>query len=119
MSLTPLIDVVFLLLIFFVMAGRFADEARLVIKSPSPSPAAEIPSEAPPAMMLVQVDADGGLTLLGSTVNAEELAARQPDNTSVVLRLAPEMPLEIMVGVIDGLNAAGVDGLSYWPESER
>lgn len=113
--LTPLIDVVFLLLIFFVMAGRFAEEARLVL-SDTPAEAAEQQTPAP--MMMVEVTKDGSMRLLGDDIAAAELAARLPEEATVVLRLAPDMALEIMVGLIDTLKREGVERLSYWPEPE-
>jgi len=112
-ALTPLIDVVFLLLIFFVMAGRFAEETRLVLKA---APAGEAASTAEPAsdpIVLVGVASDGRLSVAGREISAVQLASTLPQDASVVLRLDPTLPLEIMVGVVDGLRAAGVDRVSY------
>lgn len=112
--LTPLIDVVFLLLIFFVMAGRFTEESRLVLSGAATAEPSQIAE--PPRSMLVQVDRSGGLLLLGQAIEPASLAARRPDDVMVVLRLAPAMSLEVMVEVIDRLKAVGIDELSYWPE---
>lgn len=117
LPLTPLIDVVFLLLIFFVMAGRFADEARIVLKT-APQGGAQTPVETQTSpMMLVSVDQTGQLSLLGKPVTNDELAAKRPADASIVLKLAPKMPLEVMVDVIDQLKTSGIDKLSYLPSA--
>jgi len=116
-SLTPLIDVVFILLIFFVMAGRFSQETRLVLRSSAePTEDAATPADAPAApMALVGVDADGALVLAGEPVQPDELAARLPPDAVLVLRLAPALDVETMVSVIDRLRRAGLERLSYLP----
>lgn len=112
-ALTPLIDVVFLLLIFFVMAGRFAEETRLVLKAEAAADAPPLSASETPPMMLVNVALDGTLSLAGRDVLPDQLALAMPADASVVLRLHPDLPLDTMVSVIDGLRANGVTRLSY------
>ena len=109
----------FILLIFFVMAGRFSEETRLVLRSavPPSETAASSPSSASSPTALVEVDRDGVLGLAGRVVQPDELAESLPDGAAVVLRLAPELSVETMVAVIDGLRQAGVERLSYLPRA--
>ena len=58
MSLTPLIDIVFLLLIFFLVATRFAEEDReLDVVLPTASEAQ--PLVVQPQQIFVNIDQDG------------------------------------------------------------
>jgi biopolymer transport protein ExbD len=56
-NLTPLIDVVFLLLIFFMVSTTFKDEARLRVQLPEAG-GEEIPSEEP-EMIRILIDQSG------------------------------------------------------------
>ena len=65
LNLTPLIDVVFLLLIFFLVATRFAQEDReLPVKLPSASNA--LPMTMEPNEIVINVDAAGGYVVRGN-----------------------------------------------------
>lgn len=61
-DLTPLIDVVFLLLIFFMVSTTFIRESRLEIELPEASAAAEVEVDSP---LEVTVTADGNLAVDG------------------------------------------------------
>lgn len=89
-QLTPLIDVIFLLVIFFVSTSSFLPTARLALTSPNAEEKAEaIPGDAParetgetaalpPAAwpLLVTVRGDGEVTVNGEPVAAEGLVAQ-------------------------------------------
>ncbi|NKN32089.1 ExbD/TolR family protein [Marichromatium bheemlicum] len=57
-NLTPLIDVVFLLLIFFMVSTSFKDEARLRVQLPE-ADGAPAPAEEPPETLTLVIDAEG------------------------------------------------------------
>ncbi len=65
-ELTPLIDVVFLLLIFFMVSSTFKDEARLAVDLPESS--AET-SDQPPQSLEVVLTADGRYFINGEPLN--------------------------------------------------
>ena len=81
-NLTPLIDVVFLLLIFFMVSTTFDTTSQLKIRLPEASP--NETSTQPQKLNLV-IDADGKFIL-----NSRELV----DNRSATLRAALERALE-------------------------
>ena len=65
LSITPLIDVVFLLLIFFLVSSRFAEEEReLELNLPSVSEA--LPATAQPNELVVNIDQEGRFFIDGS-----------------------------------------------------
>ena len=93
MSLTPLIDVVFLLLIFFLVATRFAEEDRqLDVQLPTASEAR--PMVLKPKDIELSIDRDGRYSIgSGGPMAAEELegalsraAVNNPLTQSVVIR---------------------------------
>ena len=73
-NLTPLIDVVFLLLIFFLVATRF-DQQEREINVNLPEVAAAQPLSMPPKEIIVNVTKDGGYKVSGRDYNEQNLAA--------------------------------------------
>ncbi|MEM7813219.1 MAG: biopolymer transporter ExbD [Planctomycetota bacterium] len=75
LNLTPMIDVVFLLIIFFMVGSRFTDDERqLDIRLPTTAETLTLTSLPDP--LTVSVDLEGGITLDGETVSAEQLEQR-------------------------------------------
>lgn len=70
-NLTPLIDVVFLLLIFFMVSSRFVDETDLRLELPAAASAQPMASTA----VIVDIDADGAYRVDGRSTGANELLA--------------------------------------------
>ena len=69
LSLTPLIDVVFLLLIFFLVASRFAQEDR-EMDFPLPSASEAKPLIVQPRDLFVNIDKDGRVFIDGAPMEA-------------------------------------------------
>lgn len=112
-SLTALIDVVFILLVFFMLASSFLDWRSITLDAPTAG-AQAAPME---GAMLVEVRTTG-LRLAGRPVTLEELEGRirarlagKPDQ-AVFVKPAPGVPLQQAVAVLDRLSAAGVSKLS-------
>ncbi len=79
LNLTPLIDVVFLLLIFFLVSSRFADEEReLDLNLPSVTEA--LPATLQPQELIVNIDKEGRYFIDGGF--------RQPEQVEQILRRA-------------------------------
>lgn len=113
MSLTPLIDVVFILLLFFMLASSFADLRSITLDAPASG--AGTPSVE--GALLVEVRLDG-VRFAGRYVSLDDLAARirgqldaHPDRR-VLVRPAERVSLQDTVRVLDRLSAAGVRNLS-------
>ena len=72
LSLTPLIDVVFLLLIFFLVATRFAEEEReMDVVLPEASEARPLIAE--PKQLFVNIDREGRYFVSGAQLDAQQL----------------------------------------------
>jgi len=92
LSVTPLIDVVFLLLIFFLVSSRFSEEEReLDLNLPNVSEA--LPATLEPSELVINIDAEGRFFIDGAFRQAEEVEqilrrsqANNPLTQSVVIR---------------------------------
>ncbi len=110
-SLTPMIDVVFLLLVFFMLASRFGIEAHLPMQVAGG--AGQAPYSGPPRLVDIAPDA---LRLNGQTVDQTVLAAalselmESPGDT-VILRAREGADLQRVVDVMQGLRASGFTAL--------
>jgi biopolymer transport protein ExbD len=104
-SLTPMIDVVFLLLVFFLLAARFAPEGAI----PLSAPGAGAPYEGPPRLVEVRPE---GLSLNGVPLASEALLAELtrlaagPED-AVILRARGGATLQHLVAAMELLRDAG------------
>ncbi|XZE54742.1 ExbD/TolR family protein [Planctomycetaceae bacterium SH139] len=114
LSLTPLIDVVFLLLIFFLVTSRFdEEERRLPIELPIATSAT--PMTQRPREVMVDIDREGGFYVNGKALSPAELeetlrraVASNPTNQMVVIRADAGVPFQPVVSVMDMCNRTGV-----------
>lgn len=113
-SLTPLIDVVFILLVFYMLAA--AAPRWEAIKLDSPVQGAE-QNVGPPALV-IRLEADGGLTLDGADTSVEglsdtiETALDAAPDRPVVVQPAPGVPLQRVVTILGRLSALPVPAVS-------
>ena len=122
-SLTPLIDVVFLLLIFFMVSTSFSELTQLVVDLPEAEGA---PASADTAVLLF-VDVTGNMTLDGEPVpnDARGLSAamgqRLSGNTDIPITLSADAmtPHQYVVTAIDVAAQLNVTRLSIATENTR
>ena len=114
MSLTPLIDIVFLLLIFFLVATRFAEEDReLDVVLPTASEAQ--PLVVQPQQIFVNIDQDGTFYLGVEHLDSQQLemalrqnAANNPANMSVKIRADQRSDCQSLITVMNLCNQVGI-----------
>jgi biopolymer transport protein ExbD len=122
-DITPLIDVVFLLLIFFMVTTTFQQETRLKVDLP------EAVSGAPSVRqerIVLEVSAEGGYRLQGESVAATRdalraaLAALGPvGDRPLVLQADGKAPHDAVVRAMDAARLSGFDKLSVAAQSAR
>ena len=117
LNLTPMIDVVFQLLIFFMVATTFLDpEKEIGIELPEAA-SGEAPDEES-SELIINIFADGRIILSGREVAAESLlgelkAAAQADpQTPVTIRGDRLVHHERVVQVMDACGQAGLLNLA-------
>ena len=115
-SLTPLIDVVFILLVFFMLASSFADWRTIEVTPPL---AASGQSQGFTGAVLIKVQEGGQIRLSGETLSFDQIADRlkrmisdAPDRRFIV-KTSERVRLQDLVDVLDRLAAAGVVDIAF------
>ena len=113
-ALTPLIDVVFILLIFFMLVSSFLDWRAVDLRlAGGPSDA-----EAQGEVLVVRLLADGSFALNGEAVTLEEIQERVAVQISrnpvlaVIVRPEAGVTLQHAVDMLDLLKRGGATGIS-------
>ena len=118
-SLTPLIDVVFLLLIFFMLSTSFERRSELSIELPV---ASALANERNDAVIDVVIDAGGGVQVEGRALadlgtaslrHALASAAQGLDSPPVVIAADARTPHQSVVVVMDAARQAGLYRLTF------
>ena len=118
-SLTPLIDIVFILLLFFILESNFLRFGELVFNIPPQ----EQQGESATAAVELQVFADGQIWLDGQTLKPATLYAYLNDRkydarTPVFIRAQDELPIQLLVNVVDVLQRHSLSKLQILPLRE-
>ncbi|PCF97304.1 ExbD/TolR family protein [Vreelandella nigrificans] len=108
-NLTPMLDVVFIMLIFFIVTTSFIKESGIEIERPESSAA----SPRPDAQVLVAVTPEGAVWVDGKPVDVhrigQEVAGMLTEDGSVVIQADRESTTGLLIEVMDRLKQAGVD----------
>ena len=114
-DLTPMLDVVFIMLIFFIVTASFIKEAGIDVNRPD-APITETPPEE--ANILVVVDANNDIFIdrrhidpRAVRANIERLHAENP-TSSVVIQPSKKSANKMLVAIMDASRQAGVYNIS-------
>jgi biopolymer transport protein ExbD len=115
LTITPLIDVVFLLLIFFLVSSRFAEEEReLELNLPSVSEA--LPATAQPDELVVNIDKQGRYFIDGSFRQVEQVEqilrraqTNNPLTQTVVIRADKQAEWECVAIAMNLCKKVGIN----------
>lgn len=113
-DLTPMLDVVFIMLIFFIVTTSFVKEAGIDVNRPSAATA----EKKPKASILIAISQTGDIWIDKRKVdvrsvraNVEKLHAESPEG-SVVVQADKNSNTGILVQVMDQVRAGGVTNIS-------
>jgi biopolymer transport protein ExbD len=118
LELAPMIDVVFQLLIFFIVTWQFARfERDMDISVPAAEQAENKDRQA--GEIIINVRKDGTIVLNGLVMEGDELLARlasiseaYPDQ-AVILRGASEADFQSIISVLDVIKEAGIWNVAF------
>ncbi len=119
-DLSPLIDVVFLLLIFFMVTTTFVEDAGLDLELPT----TRSTSSRVRGGIIVAIDREGSVALDGEVVPMHELEDRlravlsESDEKTVMIEADTTVEHGIVVRVMDILKQSGATGLTIAAEPE-
>ena len=118
LNLTPMIDIVFLLIIFFMVGTKFTElERKIGLKVPEVAHA-DVLTDAP-KKKIVNVYRDGHVTLNRKTVTLEELTNRlaaarsQYKDLGVQVRGDGVLQFQIVMDVIAACKKAGIAEMAF------
>jgi len=113
-NLTPMLDVVFILLIFFIVTASFVKEAGIEVHKPD----AQTAEKQERANILVAIDRHNQvwvnrrrIDIRAVTANVQRLLAENPQS-SVVIQADQKSENGVFVRVMDNIKLAGVDNIA-------
>ena len=113
-NMTPMLDVVFIMLIFFIVTASFVKEAGIDVSRPEAATAVKKER----ANILIAISEKGEIWINKRRVdvravqaNVERLHAENPQGT-VVIQADKKATTDVLVKVMDGARAAGVYDVS-------
>ncbi len=118
LTITPLIDVVFLLLIFFLVASRFSEEERqLDLNLPSVSEAMSV--TAPINEIVINIDAQGQFFIDGAFRQVEQVEqiltrarSNNPLSQAVVIRADKKTDWDYVATAMNLCKKVGIEDFS-------
>ena len=112
-DITPMLDVVFIMLIFFIVTASFVKESGLDINKPPQSN--EPPDPTAPKPIVVEINKLNEITIERNVVDhraikstVTRLKAERPDS-NVVVRVDPKAQTKTIIQAVDGIKSANVD----------
>ncbi len=115
-NITPMLDIVFIMLIFFIVTTSFVKEKGLEVSRPSSSPPKEVKKNKGP--IVIKIDANGNIVLKGRVLerkavqaNLEREKAEKPDSPLIVAA-HPDADTDALVTILDAAKEVGVENVS-------
>ena len=117
-DLTPMLDVVFILLIFFVVTASFLKENAMDIEGQDPNNNPPPPSLDDPQNVLIQIDARNQIFFNQERVDISAIRARvasaraENPSASVIIRPDKQSSADVLVSAMNSAREAGVTTIS-------
>lgn len=112
-DLTPMLDVVFILLIFFIVTSTFAREEAIGLEPPPPPPPPDQPVQESQQAILIFIDESNLITVNGRPTdigsvraNIERVVAENPQS-ALIIQAHPKTRSGIVVKIRDEAYNAG------------
>ena len=121
-NITPMLDIVFIMLIFFIVTTSFVKEQGLEVSRPSNAPPKEIKQDKGP--IIVKIDSASLISVKGRIIepravqaNLEREKAEKP-TSPLIVAAHPEAETEALVTILDAAMAVGIDAVSVATTSQ-
>lgn len=112
-DLTPMIDMVFILLIFFIVSTSFIKEAGVVVDRPGAST-----GEAQKPQLVIAVDSTNVLWIQGSTIDIRMLPMQitqlkqKQEDISIIIAADKKADVGVLISVLDTCREQGIKDVS-------
>ena len=115
-NVTPMLDIVFIMLIFFIVTTSFVKERGLEVSRPSSAPPKEVKQDKGP--IVVKIDASSLISVQGRVLepraveaNLERQKAEKPESP-LIIAAHPAADTEALVTILDAAKAVGIESVS-------
>jgi biopolymer transport protein ExbD len=115
-NITPMLDIVFIMLIFFIVTTSFVKEKGLEVSRPSNAPPKEVKKSKGP--IVVKIDSNGNIMMAGRMLergaveaNLERAKAEKPESP-LIIAAHPDAETDALVTILDAAEAVGVGSVS-------
>lgn len=113
-DMTPMLDIVFIMLIFFIVTATFLDETGVDLTQPPPPPPTDVPPPPDASAITVYVDGknncsvDGrGTTCDNVILEIEKIRSDKP-NAAIILRLDEAAQHKVLIELKDDMDEAAL-----------
>ena len=121
-NITPMLDIVFIMLIFFIVTTSFVKEKGLEVSRPTNAPPKEIQQDKGP--IVIRISAGSLICVKGRTLepgavqaNLEREKAEKP-TSPLIVAAHPEADTESLVTILDAAKAVGIESVSVATSSQ-
>jgi biopolymer transport protein ExbD len=121
-NITPMLDIVFIMLIFFIVTTSFVKEQGLEVSRPSSAPPKEIKQDKGP--IVVKINSGSLISVKGRILepravqaNLEREKAEKPASPLIVAA-HPDADTEALVTILDAAKAVGIESVSVATSSQ-
>ena len=121
-NITPMLDIVFIMLIFFIVTTSFVKEKGLEVSRPANTPPKEVKQEKGP--IVVKIDSSSLISIKGRVLepravqaNLEREKAEKPDSP-LIIAAHPEADTESLVTILDAAKAVDIQSVSVATTSQ-
>ncbi len=115
-NITPMLDIVFIMLIFFIVTTSFIKEKGLEVSRPSNSPPKQVEQKKGP--IVVKIDGSSNIRLKGRLLepkavqaNLEREKAEKPDSP-LIIAAHPDAETDSLVNVLNAAKAVNIASVS-------
>jgi biopolymer transport protein ExbD len=121
-NITPMLDIVFIMLIFFIVTTSFVKEKGLEVSRPTHAPPREIQQDKGP--IVIRIAASSLISVKGRILepgavqaNLEREKAEKP-TSPLIVAAHPEADTESLVTILDAAKAVGIESVSVATSSQ-
>ena len=121
-NITPMLDIVFIMLIFFIVTTSFVKEKGLEVSRPSNAPPKEIKQDKGP--IVIKINSSSLISVKGRVLepravqaNLEREKAEKP-TSPLIVAAHPEADTEALVTILDAAKAVGIEAVSVATTSQ-
>ena len=113
-NITPMLDIVFIMLIFFIVTTSFVKETGLEVARPTSAPPPALQQDKGP--IVVRIDSSGMISVKGRPLEQLALPANlqreKAEKPTSPLIAHPQADTEALVAVLDAARSVGIESVN-------